>query len=41
LNGDNKAKDYAEFSLKPLKPKYKATRAPDRGGNIRKRDNDT
>ncbi|MED1721343.1 deaminase domain-containing protein, partial [Brevibacillus parabrevis] len=41
LNGDNKAKDYADYSLKPTKPKYEATLAPDRGGNIRKRDNDT
>jgi hypothetical protein len=41
LNGDNKAKDYANFSLKPSKPKYEATLAPDRGGNIRLRDNDT
>ncbi|MEK3785260.1 deaminase domain-containing protein [Paenibacillus sp. FSL K6-1230] len=41
LNGDNKAKDYADFSLKPPKPKYEATLAPDRGGNIRLRDNDT
>ncbi|WP_405159411.1 deaminase domain-containing protein [Paenibacillus sp. FSL H8-0283] len=39
LNRDNKAKDYADFSLKPPKPKYEATLALDRGGNTRKRDN--
>lgn len=42
LNGDNKAKDYADFSLKPTKkPKYEATKAPDKSGRIYKRDMDT
>ncbi|MUG44169.1 deaminase domain-containing protein [Paenibacillus woosongensis] len=40
LNGDNKAIDYADFSLRPPKPKYEVTLAPNRGGHIRKRDND-
>ncbi|MNW40991.1 phage late control protein GPD [compost metagenome] len=42
LNGDNKAKDYADFSLKPTKkPKYEATKAPDKSGRVYKRDMDT
>ncbi|MFC9712515.1 deaminase domain-containing protein [Paenibacillus sp. NPDC056933] len=41
LNGDNKEKTYADYSLKPTKPKYEATEAPDRSGNVRLRDNDT
>lgn len=41
LNGDNKARDYAEYSLKPNKPKYEATLAPDRGGFVVLRDMDT
>ncbi|WP_289306543.1 deaminase domain-containing protein, partial [Paenibacillus terrae] len=42
LNGDNKAKDYADFSIKPTKkPKYEATKAPDKSGRIYKRDMDT
>ncbi|NTU23284.1 hypothetical protein HPY28_23495 [Brevibacillus sp. HB1.2] len=37
----SKEKTYADYSLKPTKPKYEATEAPDRSGNVRLRDNDT
>lgn len=40
-NRDNKAKDYADYSIKLPKPKYEATHAPDRGGGVRFGDNDT